>query len=86
MAFIFKMAFDGSMMTSVDELNNISKITFDDGVDGDGVLGLLLAWLAANFCISLKVFFRYAWKCVLKTGSAWLVICFLIWKRLSTKF
>lgn len=35
MAFIFRMAFDGSMMTSVDELNKVSRITFDVGVDGD---------------------------------------------------
>lgn len=41
-AFIFRMAFDGSIITSVDELNRISNITFADGVDGDGVFTALL--------------------------------------------
>lgn len=41
-AFIFKMAFDESMITSVDELNKISKMTFEDGVEGDVTTGELL--------------------------------------------
>lgn len=48
-AFILRIALDGSIMTSVDELNMISNITLDDGVDGEAAPLMLIVWLAAYF-------------------------------------